>query len=224
MKDDGAVSPDDEHGRPAGVVPRYSERFASVLMEAGIPRMPARVFAALMVADAGRLTAAEIADRLMVSAAAVSGAVRYLMQVDLIGREHVRGARSTCYVIHDEVFQEAVINRDKLLVRWIDSCREGVEVLGADTPAGARMAGTMSFFQFLREEMPGLMDRWREHRAGLPRPGVRQVDPLHTDPARTDPARTDPAPDRSSPDRPGPDRPGPDRPGPVSRGGVGGGQ
>ena len=39
----------------------YIERFASVMVAAGMPPMPSRVFVALMVTDSGRLTAAELA-------------------------------------------------------------------------------------------------------------------------------------------------------------------
>jgi hypothetical protein len=53
-------------------VARFVERFASVLEESGMPRMPSRVFAALLATDSGRATAAELADGLRVSAAAVS--------------------------------------------------------------------------------------------------------------------------------------------------------
>ncbi|HWJ40778.1 MAG TPA: MarR family transcriptional regulator, partial [Candidatus Limnocylindrales bacterium] len=65
----------------------FVERFASVLTESGFPRMPARVFAALLATDSGRLTAAELAALLHVSAAAISGAVSYLVQVNLASRE-----------------------------------------------------------------------------------------------------------------------------------------
>ena len=71
----------------------YVERFSSVLVAAGIPAMPARVFVALMVTDSGRLTAAELAGMLRVSPAAVSGAVRYLIQLGLVHKERVPGSR-----------------------------------------------------------------------------------------------------------------------------------
>jgi predicted transcriptional regulator len=164
------VHPEEEHRRPAAAVPRYIERFASVLTEAGIPRMPARVFAALMATDSGRLSAVDLADTLQVSAAAVSGAVRYLSQVHLISRQHVRGSRRDYYVVHDDVWQEAVLSRGPLLSRWIDSAREGVQVLGPGTPAGARMARTLAFYQFLEQEMPALLERWRVHRESMPAP------------------------------------------------------
>ena len=39
---------------------RFVERFASVLAESGFPRMPARMFAALLASESGRMTAAEL--------------------------------------------------------------------------------------------------------------------------------------------------------------------
>ena len=56
----------------------YIERFTAVLVAAGFPAMPARVFVALLIADSGRLSAADLAGMLRISPAAVSGAVRYL--------------------------------------------------------------------------------------------------------------------------------------------------
>ena len=53
-----------------------SSDFAFLLTESGVPRMPARVFASVLAEDAGALTAAELAERLQVSPAAISGAVR----------------------------------------------------------------------------------------------------------------------------------------------------
>src|SRR5215468_12719865 len=85
-REDAVVDADLEHWRVAGTVPPFVERFASVLTEAGVPRMPARVFAALMCTDSGSLTAADLADMLMVSSGGISGAVRYLMQVNLASR------------------------------------------------------------------------------------------------------------------------------------------
>src|SRR5258707_14378670 len=74
-------------GRDDDAVSRFTERFAAVLTEAGIPRMPARVFAALLAADSGRLTAAELAGQLQASPAAVSGGVRYLIGVGMVPRQ-----------------------------------------------------------------------------------------------------------------------------------------
>ena len=98
---------------------RFVERFASVLVEAGIPRMPARVFAALLATDSGRLTAAELSDQLQASPAAVSGGVRYLVSVGMISREGEPGSRRHHYRVHDSVWDEVMTGRDRLLGRAI---------------------------------------------------------------------------------------------------------
>ena len=148
--------------RDRDAVLRFVERFASVLTDGGVPRMPARVFAALLATDSGRLTAAELAELLQISPAAVSGAVRYLTQVSLISREREPGSRRDRYRLHDDVWYESIVNREPLLTRWERALGEGVDVLGADTPAGRRLADSVAFFEFLQEEMPGMLRRWRE--------------------------------------------------------------
>ena len=145
-------------------VERFVERFGSVLEEGGVPRMPARVFAALLATDAGRLTSAELAERLQISPAAVSGAVRYLIQVNLVGREREPGSRRDVYHLHNDVWYEAIVNREPLLTRWQRAIEDGVAAVGPDTPAGLRLAETAEFFAFLQAEMPAMLARWRAQR------------------------------------------------------------
>ena len=80
-------------GRDEEAVRRFIERFALTLTESGMARMPARVFAAILTADDGRCTAADLAGLLGVSPAAVSGAVRFLIQLRLVRREREPGER-----------------------------------------------------------------------------------------------------------------------------------
>jgi DNA-binding transcriptional regulator GbsR (MarR family) len=145
-------------------VARFVERFAGNLEEAGFPRMPARVFVSLLATDSGSLTAAELAERLQASPAAISGAVRYLAQIGLVGREREPGSRRDRYHVYDDAWYEAIARRERLLQRWEETAREGVSALGADSPAGARMAETRAFFEFLSGEMPGVLERWRRER------------------------------------------------------------
>jgi DNA-binding transcriptional regulator GbsR (MarR family) len=154
-------------GRDEDAVARFVERFALTFSEAGVPRMPARVFSALLVADEGRRTAAELAETLRVSPAAVSNAVRYLTQVGLVAREREPGERRDHYRIHGgDTWYEVTVKRDAMLVRWQDDLKEGIEAVGADTPAGERLEETRRFYRFIHEEMPGLLKRWREVRSG----------------------------------------------------------
>ncbi|MDU0290924.1 GbsR/MarR family transcriptional regulator [Saccharothrix longispora] len=155
----------DVHERDDEAVLRFIERFAAVFNEAGVPRMPARVFTALLSSDSGRMTSADLADVLQVSPAAISGAVRYLSQVRLIGRERETGTRRDVYTVLDDVWYEALFRRDDMFRRWEVPLKEGVTTLGEDTPAGRRIAEMRAFFGFIHAELPTLLERWRTHRA-----------------------------------------------------------
>ncbi len=146
----------------------YVERFAAVLVAAGIPPMPARVFVALLVSDARRLTAAELSAVLQISPAATSGAVRYLIQLGLVHKERVPGSRRDYYRMPDDVWSDMFQMQDQVLRRWAALVREGIELVGPDTPAGARLAEHATFFDFVSAELPEILKRWDSYRA---RPG-----------------------------------------------------
>ncbi|MER6384434.1 GbsR/MarR family transcriptional regulator [Streptomyces sp. NPDC001118] len=151
-------------GRDAEAVSRFVESFAAQLVEAGMQRMPARVFAALLSSDSGTLTSAELGEQLQVSPAAVSGAVRYLAQQHMVSREREPGSRRERYRVHSNQWYEALTNREAVIKRWEGALREGVTSLGTDTPAGRRMAETLAFFEFIDGEISAMMERWRVHR------------------------------------------------------------
>jgi DNA-binding transcriptional regulator GbsR (MarR family) len=153
---DGADTQRDE-----AEVRRFVERFALTMVESGMPRMPARVFAALLASEKGKLSAAELASALHVSPASISGAVRYLAQVGMIARERDPGERRDHYVVYADLWSAMSVQRDQALARWVKDLASGVDAVGAGTRAGRRLDETRRYFEFLREEMPRLMARWQ---------------------------------------------------------------
>ncbi|WP_331717296.1 GbsR/MarR family transcriptional regulator [Yinghuangia sp. ASG 101] len=145
-------------------VGEFVERFAGELVDAGMTRMPARVFAAILASDTGVLGSAELAERLRISPAAVSGAVRYLTHVGLVSREREPGSRRERYRVRNDQWYATFARRDQLLVRWEETLRAGVKAVGPDTPAGQRLGENIEFFEFLQEELAGMMERWRARR------------------------------------------------------------
>lgn len=146
------------------VVLRYVERFALVLTEAGLPRMPARVFAYALADDAERYTAAELARGLGVSLAAISGAVRHLVQLGYLARERIPGHRTDTYHVYDEdVWGSIILQNDRVLEGYEQVAAEGADLLG-DTPGGRRLRETADFFEFMRTEQPRIIERWHERR------------------------------------------------------------
>nr|BFD83621.1 MarR family transcriptional regulator [Streptomyces sp. Xyl84] len=156
-----------ETDRDSEAVSKFVESFAAQLVEAGMARMPARVFAALLASDSGTLTSAELGERLRISPAAVSGAVRYLAQVHMVSREREPGSRRERYRVHADQWYEALTSREAVIKRWEHALREGVDSLGPGTPAGRRLAETLAFFEFIDGEIAAMMTRWRTHRERL---------------------------------------------------------
>ena len=97
------------------------------------------------------------------SPAAISGAVRYLIQVGLVVQQRDPGERRDHYEVTDDLWYEAYANRDKQMEEWAQLMAEGVAAVGADTKAGRRLETSSQFFEFLREQMPELMAKWREY-------------------------------------------------------------
>ncbi|MEV5534355.1 GbsR/MarR family transcriptional regulator [Streptomyces prunicolor] len=161
---DTSGATDTSGGRDAEAVSKFVESFAAHLVEAGMQRMPARIFAALLSSDEGAMTSVELGEQLRISPAAVSGGVRYLAQQHMVSREREPGSRRERYRVQGNQWYEALTNREAVLKRWEAALGEGVTSLGADTPAGRRMAETLAFFEFVEGEIAAMMERWRVHR------------------------------------------------------------
>jgi DNA-binding transcriptional regulator GbsR (MarR family) len=146
-------------------VRRFVERFALTLAESGMARMPARVFAAILAADDGRCTAAQLADLLQVSPAAISGAVRYLVQLRLVRREREPGERRDHYRISTDTWYEAIARREEMIARWEQDLADGVKAVGPGSPAGDRLDETRRFFEFFRHALEQALADWRERRS-----------------------------------------------------------
>jgi DNA-binding transcriptional regulator GbsR (MarR family) len=142
-------------------VARFVEQFSALLSDGGMARMPARVFARVLAEDSGQLTAAELADTLDVSPAAVSGAVRYLTHVGMLVRTREPGARRDVFRVHADVWGEMYEQQAMQLRRYADAADEGARALG-DGPAARRLAETRDYFAFMQTELPALIRRWRE--------------------------------------------------------------
>ncbi|GAB2876809.1 GbsR/MarR family transcriptional regulator [Streptomyces mayteni] len=143
----------------------FVERFAADLIEAGMPRMPSRVFACLLASDESALSSAELATRLRVSPAAISGAVRYLAQMSLVSREREPGSRRERYRLHHNSWYLAMVSRDAMLRRWVSSMEAGLAVVDPKGLAAERLRETAEFMTFLEEELVEMLARWRERRA-----------------------------------------------------------
>ncbi|MGZ9829365.1 GbsR/MarR family transcriptional regulator [Tsukamurella ocularis] len=144
--------------------PDFVENMAAAFVDAGMQRMASRVFAAVLASAEGALTPSQIAERLQVSAGAVSGAVGYLEQTSMIRRTHVPGSRHSLITLGDDIWYEAFASRNPIIERWRDLAAEGIEELPAGGPAAERLSVMRDFFDFMITELPEVMERWRRIR------------------------------------------------------------
>ena len=150
----------DEQGLQAAV-----EQSAAVLTAAGFPRMPARVLMALLVTDEGGLTASELGEQLGVSAAAISGAVRYLQSLSIIHRRSTPGSRRDRWEIFDDAWYVALAGKNAIYGAVAGIADQAVEAIGDPDAAGARRTAEMAaFFRFIEGKMPELLDEWERLR------------------------------------------------------------
>ncbi|HEX9343381.1 MAG TPA: MarR family transcriptional regulator [Actinomycetota bacterium] len=160
--------------RDEEAVRRFVEHMAMQFAEWGFARMAARVLMTMMSMDEPSLSAADLAERLDVSPAAISGAVRYLMQLGLLAREPVPGTRRDRYRLPDDPFYEANIVRRGMMKTLADLTDEGVAATGGPgTPAGARIAEMRDFYRFVAADIDGLLTRWQAYKRQRDREDAR---------------------------------------------------
>ncbi|KYG05458.1 hypothetical protein BE21_40505 [Sorangium cellulosum] len=141
-------------GRDAEAVRAYIERFAALMVQTGLPRTAARVLASLYTIDAGAMTATELVRRLRVSPASVSKAIGYLEGLEVVRRERGPGRRER-YVVDDDVWERSWVASARANAMWADAARQGADIFGAVTPAGARLDRVGRFFARLSDDMAG---------------------------------------------------------------------
>ena len=148
---------------------RYVERMGTALADAGLQRLPSRVFAALTVDEDGRMTSAELVAALGVSPASVSGAVRYLSQIGFVHRERERGSRRDVYVVDDDAWLQATLRGDQAYAPMLAALDDALQRLDPDTHAHRRLFLMREFLLFVGQEMSGIASRWLAHREELER-------------------------------------------------------
>ena len=157
----GPEAPPQAHGRDAEAVREYEEIFTTVLMQSGLPKMMSRVLACLYTTDAGSLTASELVQRLQVSPASISKAITFLESLDLVRRERDERRRE-CYVVDDDLWYQSMIRSARDNAQLSETARQGVGILGPDTPAAARLENVARFLDFVGESITRAAEQARD--------------------------------------------------------------
>nr|WP_280517312.1 MarR family transcriptional regulator [Catellatospora sp. TT07R-123] len=123
--------------------------------------MSSRVLTMLFTTDAGSLTAPQLAQRLQVSPASISKAIAFLESQSLVRRERDDRRRDR-YIVDDELFFQATIASARANDQLVGVARQGVAILGAGTPAAARLENIARFLDFISESITRAAEQARE--------------------------------------------------------------
>jgi DNA-binding transcriptional ArsR family regulator len=156
-----------EQGTDRKALLDYVEQFAGLLIASGLQRMSARVFSYILVDDADTYTAAEVAEGLGISLAAVSGAVRELTTAGLLIKGRRASTRADVYRLNDDdIWGSIMLDRSPIIDRYRDLAVFGIETL-PDGPGRDRLVQTAAFMEFVDHEMALMRERWNERRDQL---------------------------------------------------------
>lgn len=157
----GPRTSEQPYGRDAEAVREYEETFSTVMMASGMPAMMARVMTCLTLTDTGSLTAAELVERLQVSPASVSKAIAFLEGQGMVRRERDERRRER-YVVDDDIWYESMMAAARATAQIVGIARQGVGVLGPDTPAAVRLENIARFLDFVSESTARAAEQARE--------------------------------------------------------------
>ena len=155
-------APPPAHGQDAEAVREYEEMFTTVLMRSGLPKMMSRVLVCLYTTDTGSLTAAELVQRLQVSPASISKAIASLESLDLIRRERDERRRERYVVDDEDLWYQSMIRSAQDNAQLAETARQGVGVLGRDTPAAARLENVARYLDFVSESITRAAEQARD--------------------------------------------------------------
>ena len=172
----------DEHER-AEEQRRLVEEFGLLYEQMGGTRMGGRVSGYLLVCDPPVQSLTRIAEALGVSKAAVSGAVRGLLQFGVVERVSEPGRRGDSYrALPGQMDDMLGLDHVRTLHALLDRGLASVADKDQTRSNYALMHDLREFARFLESEIPGVLDRWERRRtessAARPTP-----DPV-TDPMR----------------------------------------
>ncbi|MBB4934564.1 DNA-binding transcriptional regulator GbsR (MarR family) [Lipingzhangella halophila] len=144
---------------------KTTEQFALVLTEHGMQRMASRVMATFIFTEKPTLTQGEVAEELDVSPGSVSGAIRILMSVGLVERVPAAGSRRDHHRLRDDAWTTMFTRQNHALEGMMSLAQEGIETTEPGSNARQRLELMRDFYAYLLDELPAVIERWKQQRA-----------------------------------------------------------
>jgi MarR family len=138
--------------------------------QAGLPRMAGRILGWLLVCEPAEQSMAELARALRGSKASMSTMTRLLVQLGLVERTRLPGARTDHFRIRPEMWADTVKARLDTYRRGRELADRGLAALSGRPPqVRARLQSVRDMYAWYEIEMPRLVARFEREQATKPR-------------------------------------------------------
>jgi DNA-binding transcriptional regulator GbsR (MarR family) len=145
----------------------FVEDMGSVLAGYGMTPMAGRMWGWLLICEPAEQTAADIAEALEASRGAISGTARLLASAGMIRRTTRRGDRREYFSAPPEALDQFIANAGKIYRQIRELMERGLAAIDDRPPESrARLQELRDVMAYIETEVPGVMDRYLQGRAG----------------------------------------------------------
>lgn len=129
----------------------------------GLPRMSGRIFGWLLISEPPQQSTHELVEVLQASKGSISTMTRLLIQIGLIERVSIPGARRDYFQIKPHAWSQMTKQRSAQITAFRQLAEKGL-VLMQDAPelAKERLQEMRDVHAFLERELPRLDERWEQ--------------------------------------------------------------
>jgi len=147
---------------------QFIEDMGDLMDDHGLPHMAGRVIGALLICPENRMSHDELVDDLQASKGAISMSTRLLLHLGIVDRISIPGHRKHYYRIHENLWDSMFLDRSDHIKQHCDVVLRALDLV-RDEPIERKLQliEMQAFFDFLLEELPGIVDRWAARRNEL---------------------------------------------------------
>lgn len=143
---------------------RWIAEITDHFVRRGWPPIMARTLAWLMVCDPPEQSPAQISAAVQASRASLTSTLRVLTTAGLVRSATRPGDRTTYYRVADDAWANSWRQQLADLQAFATLAREGMEILGADSPRAARVRGAHELYSFLIDQAEPLWKQWEDRK------------------------------------------------------------
>lgn len=142
----------------------FVELVGDIFDQMGSSRIAGRVMGWLLVCEPEHQSASELTRAIQASKASISTVLRSLLAARLVERMGLPGSRRTYYRLRPDAWSEMFQAKLAFNSALREVAEKGLKLIGVKKRRRSRLEEMRSFYRFLDEEMPVVLERWKARR------------------------------------------------------------